>query len=555
MLRRTSCFFTIIVTLLVFLNGCSGDHFDNAEIKGTIKGSNEKVLPRTDVHLSLLGQNNIVRSIKTNSDGHFKITVKQPGLYRIRFTGVNHLPNETILNLQKSANININAYLSSSFTNMHLSNVLIIGTFNKFSYADAIPMKKKPDGTFAATVPADSGRLAYQIIGPNPNHPVNGTESDYYAYDGSGNYVSVIKTDSNKKLVVFDPRKLNPADLKPRLIITKGPKNIKDFSEAYQNLLSRQNQYMSAYNKFKNAGHDPGSFSYNWDNDLEDIAAKIDHSNDTQVKQLLLLSYMDLGLYGAQNQNPKYAKELLKSTPATSPLWSIQPLDMIISVDATGKPKKYDSYLEDAKSRNSDRDVQATVLFYQLNKAYQSGNYQQAKGFYDQLTNKYSNSRFADLAQSQFAMNQKVAVGKSVPDFKVTSLTNPNVVYSSKNMLGKYYMIDFWATWCGPCIREMDNITQAYKKYNDKNFTVLSLSLDDSPKDVEKFRKERYKMPWHHAFLKGGFKNKIAKEFEVHAIPRPILVNPKGIIIATGIDLRGSNLEQTLSHYIINSKK
>ena len=548
MIQKLRLSLLLTIVSLLTLTACSKNKVP--VISGTIKGSNEKVLPRADVHLAPLGNDKAIRSYKADKSGHFAIKISHPGIYKIQFTGVDHLPSSTILDLNNPSDVKISAFLSSSFKNTHPSKLYVIGPFNHFSYADAIPMKKQTNGTYMATVPSDSSFLAYQIIGPNPDRPVNGTEADRYAYDGSGNYVSIINTDKKKVKVVFDPKKFPVADLKPRLVLTNTSQTIKKVSDAYQNMLQRQKNYMSAYNKYKNAGNPPSSFNYDWSRYLTNVSNEIKKESNDQAKKMLMLSYFDMGLYGAQNLDPSIAHQALQLISPTSQFWSIQPLDMVIAIDATGKSKKYGSYLKHAEKSQNDQNVKATVIFYHLNEAYHNGNYKKAKQYYDQLTNKYSNTSYADLARSQFAMNQKVAVGKPVPNFKVTSLTNHNVIFSKKSMLGKYYMIDFWATWCGPCIRELGNITNAYKKYKSKNFTVLSLSLDDSPKDVMKFRKNRFKMPWNHAFLKGGFNNKIAQRFEVHAIPRPILVNPKGIIIATGIDLRGSNLEQTLSHFL-----
>jgi hypothetical protein len=82
----------------------------------------------------------------------------------------------------------------------------------------------------------------------------------------------------------------------------------------------------------------------------------------------------------------------------------------------------------------------------------------------------------------------------------------------------------------------------------------MSLSFDSSPDDVQKFRATKFKMPWLHAFIEKGFNSDLAKRFEVTGIPKPILVDDKGTIIATDMDLRGTNLDNTLAKHLDTPK-
>ena len=111
-------------------------------------------------------------------------------------------------------------------------------------------------------------------------------------------------------------------------------------------------------------------------------------------------------------------------------------------------------------------------------------------------------------------------------------------------------LIDFWAVWCAPCRAEMPKIHEAYKEFSSDKFTILSLSFDPKVDAVDKYRKETWAMPWLHTFVEGGFNNELSKRFEVTGIPKPLLVNPQGIIVATGVELRGENLKTTLNKYL-----
>lgn len=92
----------------------------------------------------------------------------------------------------------------------------------------------------------------------------------------------------------------------------------------------------------------------------------------------------------------------------------------------------------------------------------------------------------------------------------------------------------------------MEHLHEAYEKFKEEGFTILSVSLDGSLEAVKQFREERWPMPWLNAFSEGGFDSEAAKTFEVAGVPKVFLVGKKGQIIATERDLRGEELLQTL---------
>lgn len=120
--------------------------------------------------------------------------------------------------------------------------------------------------------------------------------------------------------------------------------------------------------------------------------------------------------------------------------------------------------------------------------------------------------------------------------------------YTNESMKGSVYLINTWATWCGPCIAKMDELHEAYEKYKDEGFDILSISLDEKRADVKQFREKRWPMPWKHHFagFSGEGRATISETFEVVGIPHPILVGENGQIIAAEDSLRGEKLSQTL---------
>ncbi len=137
------------------------------------------------------------------------------------------------------------------------------------------------------------------------------------------------------------------------------------------------------------------------------------------------------------------------------------------------------------------------------------------------------------------------AVGSMAPD--ITMPDTEGKPFSLSSLKGKYVLVDFWASWCGPCRGENPNVVKAYNKFKDKNFTVLGVSLDKS------------KEPWLEAIKQDGltwtqisdlkFWNSAATAlYGIQSIPYNVLVDPQGKIIATG--LREAALEQKLAEVI-----
>ena len=112
---------------------------------------------------------------------------------------------------------------------------------------------------------------------------------------------------------------------------------------------------------------------------------------------------------------------------------------------------------------------------------------------------------------------------------------------------GKWVLVDFWASWCGPCKAEMPNVVALYKQYKDKGFDIVSVSLD-SHKDRWVKAIQEWGMPWHHMSDLKGWDCEGAALYAVTAIPHTVLLGPDGTILArnlTGDDLR-AKLEELL---------
>ena len=109
---------------------------------------------------------------------------------------------------------------------------------------------------------------------------------------------------------------------------------------------------------------------------------------------------------------------------------------------------------------------------------------------------------------------------------------------------GQYVVLDFWASWCGPCRGEMPNVVAAYNQYHDKGFEIVGLSFDKDKDAWVKAIKD-WEMPWIHLSDLKYWETVAAGVYSITGIPDNILIDPEGIIVARG--LRGDSLQAKLA--------
>ena len=139
-------------------------------------------------------------------------------------------------------------------------------------------------------------------------------------------------------------------------------------------------------------------------------------------------------------------------------------------------------------------------------------------------------------------IQQTLVVGNKFPDFEEKDLAGQPL--SIANFKGKVVLVDFWATWCGPCVQELPNVLRAYEKHHAEGFEIIGISLDQDERKLKDFTKQM-KMTWPQYFDGKGWGNKLAGKYGVQSIPATFLLDGSGNII--GRDLRGEALEEAVS--------
>lgn len=584
---RKSAFF--ILAILLFAYSLQSEEL--LTFQGKLLGYDGKPMKMAQIHFRIPYMETGFQSktVTAESDGSFKFEILKKSVLDLQFTGTDHIQTRLkFYSVQEDKNINLDVKLCRNNVDPNFKDVSVIGNFNDYDFNSGVPMKKSSDGSYSAEIRKSEDTLKYQILGPfnTPEpHSVNGKQADFFEYDNGGDYRSVIVAKENSIIVRFNPADFpNSPDSRP--VFNSGNKGLSEFFSVSDKMKRAQDELNSnariLYEKDKK------------DEIVKEIQKltklfqnEIKKTKNERLKSFLYFTFLESARdyhsfpEGKGKLDYSILNKMMKEIKPDNPIWadnyySIIPLRSIIDsketkeyvnsvVNSMKQPQQnylkneitsidlLDHYQDQAYIKSIIKDtseIYSQILGNAVRAANERNNKPAQVVFYDMLQKDYPKSWSAQMIKREYATVKAIETGKQVPDFSLKSMEDPNITLSPAYFKGKYTLIDIWATWCGPCVGEMGNLHSAFEQFKDKNFTILSISFDDSPEKVKKFREKKWKMPWNHAFTEGQFDSDIGRAFEVVGIPRPVLIDPDGKIIEMEESLRGSSLTKTLEKYL-----
>lgn len=196
-------------------------------------------------------------------------------------------------------------------------------------------------------------------------------------------------------------------------------------------------------------------------------------------------------------------------------------------------------------TENNSTEVSAFVVYSAITND-KNLNIATADTMFGILTGKARTSFYGNELDKMLSKLRATEVGYMAPDFTLPDSTGKKN-YTLSSFRGKYVLIDFWASWCGPCKQEIPYLKQAYTAFHGKGFEIISVSLDDKkPNWLSALN--QFQMPWIHISDVKGFNSKVNELYYVPSIPKTLLLDKTGKIIAK--DLRGPALDKKLKELL-----
>ncbi len=249
-------------------------------------------------------------------------------------------------------------------------------------------------------------------------------------------------------------------------------------------------------------------------------------------KVLYLRAYSIWSLHRYEEAPPAYAA-LLKEFPKTK-FSRIARIREAAAYLFSGQPEQALRRLQALQKEFPDRpEMYARELAYALSRC---GKQDEALAFMNHVeTEMLFSKKDRLLPRIKHHFDMVRMIGKPLRDFKVKDQRSGREI-SPETLKGKIVLMDFWATWCRPCLAELPHVKGTHETFSHAGFEVFGISLDDNRAKLDRMIADR-EMDWLHHYDGKKWKNELAVKFGVHSVPANLLVDQKGIV--RGVNLRG----------------
>jgi len=319
-----------------------------------------------------------------------------------------------------------------------------------------------------------------------------------------------------------------------------------------QHLADERRNAQRFYNERSGSSEDPAPELYDWSEADSMLAAVAAGDSIDAIRMFAALMLADVTNMSG-NRDAGRLEALLDIIPPGSPYWGAFP-QLPSWLCARHREGAGYEYLLRFSRESPDRAVRAFALLNLTAIAGARGDSAAAARYFDLAT-----SRYADVEEARFMYAHvdprrisRIRKGEVLPPFEVTAVDGK--VLTKDDFIGKHSLIHFWATWCGPCKKDMQYLHEAHGRFEGSGLEILSISFDRDPQKVDSFRRRSWPMPWDNVIETEGSASPVGKAFEVRGVPLLVLAGPDGKILEAGMPLRGDSLVPTLEKYLTRSR-
>ena len=529
---------------LVLVCGCAAPVEDTSDpdsvtITGHILGAEGQPLERAHIAST--------RDIETGTyaaeDGSFSLQLSSAA-DTLRINGVRHRYERIPILAELGETVELEVRLAAPILESDPEKLTMVGDFGDYRTAGGVTMELQPDGSYTATLETEQEEIRYYIRGISSNPFGMQGPAERYEMDNRS-LVAVLPVTDGRVEVRFDPSTLRAGkETDESLIAFANPSSVSAKVSQFQRKFAAQRKaYRNAYSEHRKSGsREP--FEYDHSADLDWLEFCLVAEQNPTVRAYMALSGLQQRLKTGDAEN------VLDNVPPTSPIWTlVSPGIALRALEESLGEETIRAYVAELIDQHPNDSVRGFAMMMEMRR-HQEGSekfnelYDRAMAIEDENLNR--------MLQGRFSRTRPLAVGATVPSFTLTALDDPQTKHSDQSLAGSYYMLDFWGTWCGPCVADMPDLHEAYEKFSQHGFQILSVSVhDESPEKVRAFRRDKWPMPWLHGFVsEDEAEELVSNYFGVSGFPTLALVAPDGKIVAGNSMLRGEKLEATLERFL-----
>ena len=330
------------------------------------------------------------------------------------------------------------------------------------------------------------------------------------------------------------------------------------FLEVHNDYLERSSRAKQYKLEQKEKGIPDYKIKYNWSRDVRDIQRSIRQEKNSFAKQALMMVLLQIDLEANWNIRDQhifdneFADSVFKTVQPNSPLWSYPATGFYRNLNAASEKKSsyndleaefndisntaenYAGYVNALINSHPDSALKPSFYSSAVWWSFENNQFELFEKYFEELTSKYPETVYAERVEEAFRPNKNIQPGLPVPDFEFKNLENQNSLITRESLMGKTYLINFWATWCGPCMGKMEELHSLYEAFKENDFEIVNVSINFNENEVYDVQKNTWPMPWLNTHLEnwGDENNELMKTFEVVGIPKVILVNKDGIVVS-----------------------
>jgi thiol-disulfide isomerase/thioredoxin len=519
-------------------------------VMGKVMDADGKPMLMANVFLAQPNDTKTIRSVQAGSDGSFKITIDSSGIWILRCIGVYHEEHDLALYIDNPSTIVVNVRLETYTYLEDFSGVKVNGSFNNWYILRAVPMSKQANGTYTAEIETKEDSIAYRLMYVRNGNQVEGMQADRYSYHDPSGYNSIVAANGGKVRIEFNPEQLVRSETPASVTFLNSSPLVSKFAKHYDKLQKYKKTYFSAYQNFVRERTKRKEFAFDWSEQMLSVEKEMKSETDSIAREELCLNCATLAILSKSTDTSIYRRSI-NGIPPSSIVWSLNPHSIYYVLGHSGFTEDEQmKYVQHVIDNNPIEKTKAALLLDEYMVEKLSEHKEIARRYYDILVNRFGSSEEAKMIKEKTVPRDSPRIGKPIPAFSVVSMDDSTKTITNESLRGKYYLMDFWASKNEASVREMQQLQEAYEKYKNNNFTIVSLSLDESPRDVVEFRETKWKLPWTNAFLGRNINSKVVRDFNAFDIPIAFLVDPTGNLVATGNALSSDNLRITLEKYL-----